>query len=205
MGLASLGGLPLVVDPTSVQWTFRMKTAEHVTLGGKVIQVYGTDLGDMTVSGVFGRGDARLGETASWEAMERFRVQVEAWATSDANSAHGAPLRFLYPSRKWDFKVHVKAYTSGGGEFEHSNGNINPRWTLTLFIVEDSTNRVVKGIQDMYLSRLMNGIGWKQTKYNGPNQAEVDRILQPYGGEVGTYLQSGLTGNTQGQAGGSNG
>lgn len=188
MALATLGGYPLPVDPDSVAWTFRMKTAEMVTFGGKVIQVYGTDLGDMSVAGSFGKG--------GWEARDRFTARVQAWALSDANSLHPTPLRFTMPSKGWDFRVHVKAYTADGGEFEHSNENFNPRWGLVLFIVEDSTRKVAKGVQDLYISRLMNGIGWKQTQYNGPDQQAVDKLLSPHGGSVAEYLRAGISGQT---------
>lgn len=180
MALATLGGYPLPVDPDSVAWTFRMKTAEIITLSGKVIQVYGTDLGDMSVAGSFGKD--------GWEARDRFTARVQAWTNADANALHPTPLRFVMPSKGWDFRVHVKAYTADGGEFEHSNENFNPRWGLVLFIVEDSTRKVAKGIQDLYLSRLMNGIGWHQTEYNGPTQEAVDAKLAPYGGSFRGYL-----------------
>ncbi len=191
MALATLGGYPLPVDPDSVAWTFRMKTAEILTLGGKVIQVYGTDLGDMAVAGSFGRG--------GWEARDSFTKRVQDWALADANTLHPKPLRFSMPSKGWDFRVHVKAYSADGGEHEHSNENFAPRWGLVLFIVEDSTLKVVKGIQDLYLARLMNGIGWKQTKYNGPTQQEVDDRLSPYAGSVGEYIKAGVSGTLEGE------
>lgn len=195
MALATLGGYPLPVDPDTVQWTFRMKTAEMVTLGGKVIQVYGTDLGDMSVSGSFGRG--------GWEARDRFTDRVKGWANADANSLHPIPLRFVMPSKGWDFRVHLKAYTAdSGGEFEHSNENFAPRWALVLFIVEDSTRNVVKGIRDLYISRLMSGIGWKQTKYNGPDQSEVDSRLSPYGNSFKDYLTAKVSEAADGGGGG---
>lgn len=189
MALASLGGYPLPVDPDSVAWTFRMKTAEIVTFGGKVIQVYGTDLGDMSVAGTFGRG--------GWEARDRFTARVQGWANTDAHSLHPKPLRFVMPSKGWDFKVHIKAYSAPGGQFEHSNDDFNPKWGLVLFIVEDATTKVVKGIQDLYIARLMNGIGWHQTEYNGPTQAFVNDKLSPYGGSVGEYLRAGISGQTE--------
>jgi hypothetical protein len=180
MALATLGGVALPVDPETVAWTFKMKTAQIITVGGKVIQVYGTDLGDMSVSGSFGVG--------GWSARDRFTAQVNKWVTADTTTLHPKPLRFFMPSKGWDFRVFVKAYTAEGGEFEHSNENFAPRYGLLLFIVEDATMKVVKGIKDAYISRLMNGIGWKQSEYNGPTQDEVDAKLSPYGGDFSKYL-----------------
>ena len=194
MALATLGGLPLPVDPNSVAWTFRMKTAEIVTLGGKVIQVYGTDLGDMSLAGTFGKG--------GWEARDAFTARVQAWANADSASLHPTPLRFSMPSRGWDFRVHVKAYSAQGGEHEHSNENFAPKWGLVLFIVEDATTKVVKGIQDLYIARLMNGIGWHQTDYNGPTQQEVDTRLKPYNGSFPDYLKAKTQEASDGGSGG---
>jgi len=36
----------------------------------------------------------------------------------------------------------------------------------------------------------MDGVGWKQTKYNGPKQSDVDALLSPYQGSVEGYLSA---------------
>lgn len=182
MGLARLGALTLDIDPDSVAWQFRLKTARRKTVGGTVVQVYGTDLGDMTVTGVHGRG--------GWQAQERFRAQVERWVDDHVRSS-GAPIRFAYPPRHWDFQVLVRGYSSGGGgdAVVHDPTVFNPRWELTLAIVQDSTRQVVTGVRDLYIQRLMTGVGWRQSAYNGPlTQAEVEATLAPYGGDLKSYL-----------------
>ncbi len=191
IGNASLGGLPFRIDPDSVSWSFAMKVSRRTTVDGVVVQVYGTELGDMTVSGVFGGGDLTQGDQGGWEAQERFRRQVEAWAEDAVATAGVRPLRFLYAPRRWDFQVLVRGYTGAGGgpAVEHANELFNPKWTLTLFVVEDSTRRVIAGIKDLYVKRLMDGIGWKQSAYNGPlTQADVDKVLAPYDGDLRGYL-----------------
>jgi transglycosylase-like protein with SLT domain len=192
MGQATLGGVPFRIDPDSVAWSFAMKVSRRKTVGGDVVQVYGTELGDMTVTGVFGYGDRSRGDQNGWEDQERFRRQVEAWVDGSVDTAGARPLRFLYPPRRWDFQVLVRGYTGAGGSgaaIEHANETFNPRWTLALFVVEDSTRRVIAGIKDLYVSRLMNGVGWKQSSYNGPlTQADVDQVLAPYGGDLRGYL-----------------
>lgn len=192
MGLASLGGLAFTIDPTSVNWDYQMKTAQQRTLGGSVIQVYGVTLGDMTVSGVFGAGNAARGDTAGWQAQERFRKQVQTWTEQAIANSGATPLRFLFPAFKWDFRVFVKGFTSPDGDSVHHNNEIiNPRWTLTLFVVADQTGVVTKGIKDAYLSRLMTGVGWKQTQFNGPGSGDVLKLLG--GQSVQSYVESQLT------------
>jgi hypothetical protein len=190
MGLASLGGVAFRIDPDSVAWEFRMKTARRKTVGGVVVQVYGTDLGDMTVSGVFGNGDRARGDREGWREQERFRAQVERWVDQHVATS-GRPIRFLYPPKRWDFQVLIRGYTGpGGGEaVAHDPATFNPGWTLTLAVVQDSTRRVVAGIQDLYIKRLMAGVGWKQSGYNGPlTQGEAEAVLAPFGGSLHTYL-----------------
>ncbi len=190
MGVASLGGTPFRIDPRSVAWQFQMKVAHQKTVGGDVVQVYGTQLGDMTVSGVFGYGDVARGDVAGWQEQERFRRQVESWVDSSVRTSGGQPIRFLYPPRRWDFQVLVRSYTGPDGPaVSHDNATFNPVWTLVLFVVQDSTRRVVSGIRDLYIQRLMDGVGWKQSAYNGPmTQVEVDRTLAPFGGDLRGYL-----------------
>lgn len=190
MGVASLGGRSFRIDPTSVAWTFKAKTAVRQTVGGSVVQLLGTDLGDMTVSGVFGNGDRARGDREGWQEQERFRAQVEAWIDQHVATS-GRPIRFLYAPKRWDFQVLVRGYTSGdGGEaVQHDAGTFNPTWTLVLAIVQDSTRRVVAGVRDLYIARLMSGVGWKQSSYNGPmTQTEVEATLAPYGGDINAYL-----------------
>lgn len=190
MGIASLGNLPFRIDPRSVSWQFQMKVSHQRTVGGDVVQVYGTQLGDMTVTGVFGYGDRARGDVAGWQDQERFRRQVESWVDASVRTSGGRPIRFLYPPRRWDLQVLVRAYTGPDGPaVTHDNATFNPSWTLVLFVVQDSTRRVVSGIRDLYISRLMNGVGWKQSAYNGPmTQAEVDKTLAPFGGDLHGYL-----------------
>lgn len=186
-GMATLGGKPFLIDPSQVQWDFAVKAAEKMTVGGKVVQVFGTKLGDMVVSGSFGFGDRAAGDEAGWEYQSRYLGQVQRWAAQSVNN--GAPLRFTFTPRGWDFHVYIKAYSGRQGPAVGlTPTEFNPAWTLTFFIVEDNTGVIVKATRDIYISRLLNGVGWKQTKYNGPKQEEVDALLSPYGGDIGGYI-----------------
>lgn len=191
MGLATLGGVTLRIDPDTVRWTFGLKVSRKRTVGGTVVQVFGADLGDMTLSAWFGNGDRGAGDTEGWQEQERFVRQVQEWVKDSARTSASVPLLFSYPPRGWRFQVFVKALSarSGDGAVAHDVATFNPGFTLTLFIVEDSTRKVVTGIKDLYIQRLMSGIGWKQSAYNGPlTQAEVDQVLAPFGGDLKAYL-----------------
>jgi transglycosylase-like protein with SLT domain len=190
MGVASLAGVPFRIDPDAVAWDFRAKTSVKNTVGGQVVQVYGTYLSDVTVTGAFGNGDRDRGDREGWQEQLRFRAQVEAWSDRTIAGSGAQPLRFLYPPRRWDLRVLIKDYTAPGGglAIQDEEAVLNPLWQLTLFVVEDSAGTVVSGVQDLYVRRLMAGIGWKQSQYNGPTQEAVDAKLEPFGGDLRGYL-----------------
>lgn len=166
MGDASLAGHTFRLDPTSVRWEFNTKVADFPTVGGKVVQVYGTSVSDMTVTGTFGKGGWRE-QAAFLKTMKK--VGSQQVAEAGISRSHRNPHRFLYPSRGWDFLVYLKAFSNpeGSRSVVLDNNIVAPKWTLTLFIVEDNTG-LKKVAQDAYIARLAKGIGWKKTKYNGP-------------------------------------
>lgn len=184
---ARLGSLSFLINPVAVQWGFDMRVVEHETVGGRVIQVFGTDLGDMVVTGSLGVGDRERGDTEGWEALDRFRRRIEDMAEESAqgnNPVH----RFVVPSHKWAFDVYIKSLAP----IRQSNETPSPEFTLTLFVVEDITGKVVKGIKDKYMERLVKGIGWSQSEYNGPSEEEVEALLAPYQGSPGLAYKTGM-------------
>jgi len=178
-----LDGVPLKVNPDDIRWNFKMKTTDSKTMGGKVIQVLGTRLDDLTIQGQFSPDRAK-GDTEAWQSQIRFRAQVEKWADRAANTENTNPLRFTYPPRNWEFKVYIKSISG----IDWAIDAIAPRWTMVLFPMDDRATAIVKGIKDLYLKRLTEGVGWKQTEYNGPTQTEVDNMLSQYSGSASDYL-----------------
>lgn len=169
MGLATLAGQPFRLDPTSIEWDYSVRVAEQQTVGGKVVQVLGANLGDMTVVGSFGVG--------GWREQKAFLERITALADQQvANAAKVGgqpdPLRFSYPPRGWDFLVYLRAFAQPGvdASVRSSNRDFAPRWALTLFIVEDNGGlSVVKDAAvRQFITRLAEGIGWKRDQYNGP-------------------------------------
>lgn len=186
MGEAVLNGVPFRIDPTSISWPFTVKTSSSKTIGGKVVQVFGTQLGDLTVSGTFGVG----GQAEQREFLARMKKlgdnQMDRFPKVSPN-----PYRFSWPSRGWDFQVYLKRYSEPGGDssVDERIDNISPRWTIVLFIASDNLN-LKKVATDTFIDRLSDGIGWKQTRYNGPADfTEVGAALGETGAtDVKTYL-----------------
>lgn len=183
MALASLGGIPFHAGPSDIRWQYQMKTSTLPTLGGKVVQILGVSLGDMTLTGRFGVNRAK-GDTEAWQDQVRFRDQVKEWSEQADAQRSPRPLRFVYPPRNWDFKCFVKTFS----DVTHDIHEIAPEYTIVLHLLEDSTKKVIKDVKDLYLKRLMDGVGWKQTSYNGPTEGDVAELLD--GKTIGEYLAS---------------
>ena len=216
MGNASLGGRHFRLDPTSVQWSFDTKLSDKPTVGGKVMQVFGTRISDMTVQGTFGAG--------GWREQEKFLAWMKDLGdkqVADYGSPRSRkkPFRFIYPAKRWNFLVYLKAFSNldGGSRSVVLAPEIfAPTWQLTLFIVEDNSG-LKRVAQDAYISRLSEGLGWKQTVYNGPMDDEQlkaalegstiqDYILESFGiGQVAAGNQDPYAPGTEGGSGGAAG
>jgi len=166
MGVATLGPHTFRLDPHLVSWDFSISSKEIQTIGGKVVQILGARLGDMTVAGSFGVG--------GWQEQARFLEEMKALgadqvATQRISNSTATPTRFTYPPLGWDFLVYLTEFSQpgAGNSVGLDNKIVAPQWQLTLFIVSDNAG-LRQIAADVYLSRLVEGIGWKQTPYNGP-------------------------------------
>lgn len=165
MGDAMLAGRTFRIDPTSIQWSFRTKANDIPTMGGKVVQVFGTKISDMVLEGSFGVG--------GWQQQEEFLAEMKKLGTDQAinsltSNSDAPPHRFIYPPRGWDFLVYLKAYSSpdGAKAVVLTPENFNPKWRLTLFILESNADLTTVA-HNSYIARLAKGLGWKESAYNG--------------------------------------
>ena len=158
MSRATLGGVAFRLNPLSVRWDWTVKTKADPTIGGKVVQVFGLDPGDISVTGSFGIG--------GWEEQQAFLDRMKRLADSHL-VANARPIRFFWPSFGWDFQVWLKSYTGEGpAAIQLSNTVVAPQWTLALSIVEDNLS-LRQVAADQYIARLSEGLGWQQSEFNG--------------------------------------
>lgn len=188
-----LGKHRMRVNPNDIRWNFKMKMNDAKALGGKVVQITGMQVSDITVKGVFSP-DREAGDTEAWQQYLRFREWVDK--TTEATRQGRRSIRFAYPPRGWDFNVFIKNVTFP----EISVEAIAPEWQIELFPFDDTSTAIVKGVKDLYIKRLMEGVGWKQTDYNGPTQQEVDDLLSPFNGSPQDYIESQYEEAAYGQA-----
>jgi hypothetical protein len=192
VGTATLGfaGGPAVafrIDPDAIDWNFEVLTSVTETIGGRVIQVIGSRLEDMTVTGSFGQ-DHSTPQGESWRQAEAFLSMIQQimdFQSSDATdqTQMHPPAVFTYPPKNWRFNVYVKGFDDAdnpGTSIVMTPGKFNQRWQLTLFIVQDSSTALVQagesnGVLDTqaqaaiaaYMARISAGIGWTFSQYTG--------------------------------------
>ena len=222
-GIMQLGDLRWRVDPSSVDWTFQMDTAVINTLGGQVIQLLGTTLSDLTISGDFGQDHHT--SIVSWRLAAAFHKKIKQMmdrqtlpAKSDAQStAKGAQqaahkkgiltdagqihdpylLRYHDGVHNWRFKVLIKGLADGdgSGSIDHQTGKFSYSYQLTLFVVQADSTEIKKVATDYFLTRISDGLGWSQTKYNAPpSAADAQQFITINGGIAG-LLGSYLSGS----------
>jgi hypothetical protein len=174
---ATLGGVNFFINPESVSWNYTTKTSTTLTVGGKVVQVFGTYISNVIVTGSFGH----FGITA----QQAFLAQVEAWAAEQTGSVqnvlnggqaifNGPPLKFIFPVHNWTMTVYILNYNQPGSNMSVmlTNDIVNYQYELTLLVVqtnnptsliEATTASMIDAIQ-----RLSATFGYFPTKYNGP-------------------------------------
>lgn len=218
-----LGDLKFRVDPNSVDWSFQIDTSVINTLGGQVVQLLGSTLSDLTVTGDFGqlRGNH---PQVSWQLAAAFHKKIKSMMDaqtlpaktvsqsksvaaksrtgilSDAGQTH-KPVSLVYHDglHNWSFKVLIKALddNDGSGSLNITNGKFAYQYKLTLFIVQSDSDAIKKVASDFFLQRLSDGLGWTMSAFNGhATVSAVGDVIQANGGSVAALLDKVLTGGS---------
>lgn len=166
MALASLAGVHFRLNPASIDWGYSIDTSVEETIGGRVVQVIGATLTDITLAGDYGErkgyryGDGRKenalltpgkdGPLLSWELAEAFLDRVRAMmdAQSEDSTTQGRmndPLDFKFPEYGWHFGVYVRGIDDGQTALaiNHTTGAYAYKWRISLFIVEERSSALV--------------------------------------------------------------
>lgn len=202
MSIATIGGIPFRINPSQVSWEYSVDTAVIPTVGGRVVQILGATMGDMTIRGLYGQ-ERSGSRRESWQLAEEFQKGIAGLmdrqsvrpTRAQLNGTDPTPMhptvRFVYndtvearaaglPPHDWDFNVYVKALEDVGGggmTVQHSTGKFSYGYTLTLFIQQDNTGKLATIAKDEFIERLSKGLGWQRTPYNGHFSTEE---LQKY-------------------------
>lgn len=223
MGIANLNGVQFRIDPDMIKYDYSIDYSVIDTLGGRVIQVLGATIGDITIVGHFGQDHQR--KRVSWQLAESFGAQIRSLMDQQVvppkNSQIGGvhqPLRFTYldGTHNWDMQVLIKGYEEmdGQGSIEHRAGKFSYAYKLTLFLVQDSSLALSRVQSDAFISRISKGLGWKETRFgkngsfNGSDTLDAAIKYIQNNSTDGTYqgyIAALLTGQTSGSSNGSSG
>lgn len=233
MGQATLGfaggpGVAFRIDPESIDWNWSVITNVIDTIGGRVIQILGAYLDNLTITGSLGQ-DHSTAEGVSWRQAEAFlkivtRIMNHQSADSRQQDLMHPPAIFSYPPKNWRFRCYVMGLedADGGGSIVLSPGKFNQRYTLTLFIVSEGSDALVKAGESngvinkkaeeavaAYMARISDGIGWHFSQFNGhtvatPSGKSKKTTSKSVFPATGTALIHPLTGGG-GSTGGSRG
>ena len=195
MGIAQIafsGGpsLKFRLDPESIDWNFKILTSVTETMGGRVIQVLGATLSDITIKGSVGEQRGKTHYT-SWQLAEAFYAKIADLMDFQSKGASGLsdmvpPARFTYGPLDISLAVYIKNLADADGEsgISHRQGKFSYGYSLTLFI-EPEGSKILKiagtnsdgyvdtkrkqAIEDA-MNRIANGIGWHYSDpFNGPS------------------------------------
>lgn len=162
MGQARLGSYEFRIDPRGVKWSYSVHTNVTETVGGKVIQVFGTNVEAMSIEGSVGRGGKE-------EYRKMMEAIIEMAERQSSEGGGGGPVRFSYPPKGWEFDVYITDIKdSTGSTFTESFDKFHYTFTITLMVAEENAG-LKKVAQDAYLQRLAKGIGWIPSEYQGPD------------------------------------
>lgn len=183
------------LNPNSVDWNWTIDTSVTPTIGGRVIQVIGATLDDLAISGSFGEDHSSGPDGESWLLAESFYKKIRdmmEWQSRDATDPGKMhpPAVFNFPLKNWRFSVYIKDLADPqGGSVTHSTGKFSHEYRLTLFVVEELSDALVKagtshGVLNSakataissYLSRISDGVGWKFSQYNGNANPSVNDL-----------------------------
>jgi hypothetical protein len=192
MGTATLGypngpSVAFRVDPDLIDWAWQVHVNTIDTIGGRVIQVLGAHLDDLTVQGSLGQDHSDKAGGQSWQQAQAFLATVTAIMEAQAadasqNALMHPPAVFSYPPKGWRWNVYVKALTDpdGGNSLVLKPGKANQRYVLTLFIVNESATLTAAGTGEtgalaqqsqaaisQFMARISDGVGWKANSYTG--------------------------------------
>jgi hypothetical protein len=204
VGLASLGfadslALTFRIDPDSIDYNITVHTSVTNTVGGRVIQVLGSSVSDVTIQGSIGEdhtaGRDTDGEHAgvSWKMANTFFTyiqamqQIQSSGSTTPGSAVGSPsflkpATFVYSPKGIRFQCYVKSIVDPAGDgtagVVHKVGRMNYQYVLTLFPVQEGTTSLTTAGSS-------NGV-LDQAKAKAVD-AYIDRISQGIGWKFTAY------------------
>lgn len=129
-------------NPNAIWWSYELITHVEDTYGGKVVQLLGTRLGDLTI-----KVEAGLG---GWDYLMQTVYFLRDMMSDQRGDQTGT---FEYTTRNWKLKVYSMSVP-----FEDQVGATVREMTLSFKIQEDVTGVISSSSLDAALTRLQEGV-----------------------------------------------
>lgn len=160
-------------NPNEVNWSYSLITKTDQTYGGRVVQILGTKIDDLSVKIECGNG--------GWPYLVQIATFMRDLMIAQRN---GQTATFEYTSRNWKLKVYAANFPFGD-RVDSTTREI----TLNFKVQEDISGIVSSASIAAALQTYANGIGWQQTQYNTVEYPNSDTGLIP---NVTTFTQAAL-------------
>ncbi len=145
------------VDPYDIAWGYTLRSQTTDTYGGKVIQILGVELNNLTINTVAG-GDGY----PYLEEMRDFFREMGRWQQN-----YQEPATFLFPPKNYHIKFWGQRFT-----FDNSLDNVVYPVQITGMIQEDIAGTLKQSIMTEEIKKLAEGIGYVRNQYNDPTIGE---------------------------------
>lgn len=190
--VATLNGVPFEIDPSDISWDYKIHLTDKPTLGGKVIQVFGASIGDLSITGSFSGKDPL---TSQLDMLKRMKGLGLAQIADLRNT-----IKFQWPEQRLDMQVYLIDFGSpdGSDSVVHDPAVFAPKWTLKLFPVT-GTDQLKSAAVSNFIDRLTNGMGWSPGIYNGGTGSDLQTALLATGtSTIADYVKRafGISGAT---------
>jgi hypothetical protein len=178
-------------NPNEIWWTYELVTNIDQTYGGRVVQLLGTKLGDLTVKVEAGRG--------GWDYLMSTVLYLRDMLSDQRGGQTGV---FEYTTRNWKLNVYAMNIPF------QDEVNATVREMTLSFKIQEDVNGVVSGATlNAELARLQDGIyrpGQSvHNEYNDFTKGGVP-LDQSGAGGPGGYTPSGITNQVDTQLQGDN-
>ena len=122
--------LNVSVKPNSIEWSYKLNTANYSTYGGEVIQILSVYIDDLAITG----------EVENYRQMENiFRwftnyIQLATQGSTGQGSDgyDSTPVTMVYPERDWQFKIVPMDLPS----FKYGRDIVVPEWQMRAAVAE---------------------------------------------------------------------
>lgn len=153
-GIASLtwGGhtLRFRTNPNECTWNYSLITKTDQTYGGRVVQILGTRIDDLTI-----KVDCGLG---GWPYLVKVVTFMRDLMVAQRN---GQTAVFEYSTRGWKLKVYAANFP-----FQDQFTATTRELTLNFKVQEDISGIISSSTISAALQTYTNGIGWERNQYN---------------------------------------